>query len=248
MKESTPQQETKPEEKPAEQQQEVKTVTERHSAFIVGYPDGSFGPEKNMSHAEAVAIFARLLADRRGETITNSGRTGYTDVADNAWYTGYVKYLMDRGVQVSNDNANFKPDEAITRAEFVTLAVRFFDAYGNGNTEIMEQYVEFSDVSSGYWAARYIEDAAAHGWMKRRYARRHGEETERTAERTAEAAEKAARAAREAAERAAEFVKEHWKGIAVIAAIVLLLVFLTSVFSTCSVFVGGVSGVVNEST
>lgn len=84
--------------------------------------------------------------------------------------------------------------------------------------------------------------------MKRRYAHRHGEEAERTAEWTAEAAEKAARAAREAAERAAEFVKEHWKGIAVIAAIVLLLVFLTSVFSTCSVFVGGVSGVVNEST
>ena len=119
-----------------------------------------------MSHAEAVAIFARLLADRRGETITNTGRTGYADVAENAWYTGYVKYLMDRGVQVSNDNAYFKPDDAITRAEFVTLAVRFFDAYGNGNTEIMEQYVEFSDVSSGYWAARYIEDAAAHGWIK----------------------------------------------------------------------------------
>lgn len=166
VKDTAAQQETKPEEKPDEQQQEVKTVTERHSAFIVGYPDGSFGPERNMSHAEAVAIFARLLADRRGETITNSGRTGYTDVADNAWYTGYVKYLMDRGVQVSNDNAHFKPDEAITRAEFVTLAVRFFDAYGNGNTEIMEQYVEFSDVSSGYWAARYIEDAAAHGWIK----------------------------------------------------------------------------------
>lgn len=165
VKETDTQQETKPDEKPAEQQ-EVTTVTERHSSYIVGYPDGSFGPEKNMSHAEAVAIFARLLADKRGETISTAGRTGFADVADSAWYTGYVKYLMDRGVQVSTDNMYFKPDEPITRAEFVTLAVRFFDAYGNGNAEIMEQYVEFSDVSSGYWAARYIEDAAAHGWIK----------------------------------------------------------------------------------
>ena len=30
----------------------------------------------------------------------------------------------------------------------------------------MREYVEFTDVSSGYWAARYIEDAAAHGWIK----------------------------------------------------------------------------------
>ena len=165
VKDTDAEQETKPEEKPAEQQ-ETMTVTERHSAFIVGYPDGSFAPEKNMSHAEAVTIFARLLADRRGETIMNIGRTGFSDVPDDAWYTGYVKYLMDRGVQVSTDNTWFKPDEAITRAEFVTLAVRFFDAYGDGSTEIMEQYVEFSDVSSGYWAARYIEDAAAHGWIK----------------------------------------------------------------------------------
>ncbi len=83
--------------------------------------------------------------------------------------------------------------------------------------------------------------------MKKRYSRRHGEEAERTAERTAEAAEKAARAAEEAAEKAAEFIKEHWKGIAIVGAIALLLVFLTSVFSTCSVFVSGVGGVVSES-
>ena len=30
----------------------------------------------------------------------------------------------------------------------------------------MEQYADFTDVSSGYWAAEYIRDAAIHGWIK----------------------------------------------------------------------------------
>lgn len=57
------------------------------------------------------------------------------------------------------------PDDAITRAEFTTLAVRFFDVYGDGDAEIMEQYKDFNDVSDGYWAAAYIKAAAKHGWI-----------------------------------------------------------------------------------
>jgi len=46
------------------------------------------------------------------------------------------------------------------------MASRFFDAYGDGAAEIMEQYENFDDVSDGYWAAEYIKDAAVHGWIK----------------------------------------------------------------------------------
>ena len=54
--------------------------------------------------------------------------------------------------------------KAITRAEFTAMAARFFDVYGDGAEEIMEQYEGFDDVSDGYWAAEYIKDAAIHGW------------------------------------------------------------------------------------
>ena len=143
-----------------------KPVTERHSAYLVGYPDGTFGPERNMSHAEAVTIFARLLSEHRGETVPNAAKTGFRDVPEDAWYAGYVKYLSDCGVIASSGSAALRPDDPITRAEFVTLAVKFFEQYGDGSETLMREYVEFTDVSSGYWAARYIEDAAAHGWIK----------------------------------------------------------------------------------
>ena len=139
---------------------------ERHGAYIVGYGDGTFGPERNMTRSEAAAIFARLLAEKNGDTITTAAKTKFTDIPANAWYSGYVRYLSNYDVVYGRGEGIFAPNDAITRAEFTAFAVRFFEAYGDGDAEIMEQYASFSDVSAGYWAAEYIKDAAARGWIK----------------------------------------------------------------------------------
>ena len=118
-----------------------------------------------MTRSEAAAIFARLLADKNGDTITAAAKTRFTDIPANSWYSGYVKYLTGYGVAYGCGDNLFAPDRAITRAEFTAMAVRFFDAYGEGADELMEKYKGFDDVSSGYWAAEYIKDAALHGWI-----------------------------------------------------------------------------------
>lgn len=139
--------------------------TERHGVYIVGYPDGTFGPERSMTRAEAAAIFARLLAEQNGDTITGTANTKFTDVPKDAWYSGYVKYLADYGIVEGHGNNTFAPNDPVTRAEFTAMSVRFFTVYGTGNAEIMTQYTNFRDVSAGYWAAEYIRDAAVHGWV-----------------------------------------------------------------------------------
>ncbi len=138
---------------------------ERHGAYILGYTDGTFGPSRSMTRAEAAAIFARLLAEKNGDTISTAANTRFTDIPAHAWYSGYAKYLNNNGVTYGKSKTIFAPDDAITRAEFTTLAVRFFDVYGDGDAEIMEQYKVFNDVSDGYWAAAYIKAAAKHGWI-----------------------------------------------------------------------------------
>ena len=138
---------------------------EHHSAYIYGYPDGTFGAERSMTRSEAAAIFARLLADKNGDTVTATARTKFADIPVNSWYSGYVKYLTGYGIVYGCGNNRFEPDKAITRAEFTAMAVHFFEAYGEGAAEIMEQYTEFDDVSPGYWAAEYIKDAAHYGWI-----------------------------------------------------------------------------------
>ena len=138
---------------------------ERHGTYILGYTDGTFGPSRSMTRAEAAAIFARLLAEKNGDTISTVANTRFTDIPAHAWYSGYAKYLNNNGDTYGKSKTLFAPNDAITRAEFTTLAVRFFDVYGDGDAEIMEQYKDFNDVSDGYWAAAYIKAAAKHGWI-----------------------------------------------------------------------------------
>ena len=142
------------------------TETEYHGAYIVGYTDGTFGPERSMSRSEAAAIFARLLSDKLDERIPSGNNVKFKDIDPDMWYAGYVEYLTGYGVAVGYNDRTYRGDMAITRAEFTAMAARFFDVYGDGAEEIMEQYEGFDDVSDGYWAAEYIKDAAIHGWVE----------------------------------------------------------------------------------
>ena len=139
--------------------------SEYHGAYVVGYTDGTFGPNRDMTRSEAATIFARLLAQRNGERITAPTKTTVPDVPVNAWYAGYVSYLARYGIAVGYTDGLFHGDEPITRAEFTAMAVRFFDTYGDGDPAIMEEYSGFWDVSPGHWAAGYIADAARYGWV-----------------------------------------------------------------------------------
>lgn len=139
--------------------------SEYHGAYVVGYTDGTFGPNRDMTRSEAATIFARLLAQRNGERITAPTKTTFSDVPVNAWYAGYVSYLARYGIAVGYTDGLFHGDKPITRAEFTAMAVRFFDTYGDGDPAIMEEYGGFWDVSPGHWAAGYIADAARYGWV-----------------------------------------------------------------------------------
>ena len=142
------------------------TESEYHGAYIVGYTDGSFGPEKNMSRSEAAAIFARLLADKLDERISSGNKVKFRDITPGCWYAGYVQYLTGYGIAVGHGNGTYQGERPITRAEFTAMAVRFFDVYGSGAEDLMEQYDGFDDVADGHWAAEYIKDAAIHGWVE----------------------------------------------------------------------------------
>lgn len=142
------------------------TEIEYHGAYIYGYTDGTFGPERSMSRSEAAAIFARLLSDKLDERILSGNNVKFTDVDPDSWYAGYVEYLTGYGVAVGYNDRTYRGDKAITRAEFTAMAARFFDVFGDGDEAIMEQYQGFDDVNDGYWAAEYIKDAAIHGWVE----------------------------------------------------------------------------------
>lgn len=138
--------------------------TEEHTAYIVGYPDGTFGPSRSMTRSEAAAIFARLLAAKNGDILYDNVHCSFSDVSGKAWYAGSVKYLETFDILSGYEDGTFRPDAPITRAEFVTISVRFYEAYGIEVTGDMEK-LAFTDVSGNYWAADYIDKASANGWV-----------------------------------------------------------------------------------
>ncbi|MEE0748703.1 S-layer homology domain-containing protein, partial [Evtepia sp.] len=128
--------------------------TEDHYAYIVGYEDGSVQPEGDITRAEVATIFFRLLTDESRDAFW-SQTNDYTDVPADAWYNNAVSTLSNAGIIDGYEDGTFKPDGNITRAEFATIAVRFFEAtYDGGDL--------FSDIA-GHWAQDYINEAANAG-------------------------------------------------------------------------------------
>ena len=128
--------------------------TEDHYAYIVGYPDGNVKPEGNITRAEVATIFFRLLTDESRDEFW-SQTNDYTDVPADAWYNNAVSTLSNAGILDGYEDGTFKPDGNITRAEFATIAVRFFEATYDGEDL-------FSDIA-GHWAQDYINEAANAG-------------------------------------------------------------------------------------
>jgi len=129
-----------------------------HFQFMQGYPNGTFGPNNNMTRAEAVVMFSRLLTKTMSET-GNYRNDYYPDVKAVNWFSNQVGYMQGLGVLADfSHDGRFRPNEFVTRAEFATLAAHF-DNLALTNTNI------FSDVPAGHWAVKYINSAASKGWI-----------------------------------------------------------------------------------
>ena len=114
-----------------------------------------------MRRSEAAAIFARLIAEAKNESI--SGRASFKDVDSDEWYASYVAYLEKYDVIRGYSDNTFRADNQVTRAEFVAMSVRYYDLFGDlpsvSNTN------RYSDVSSSYWAVKEISVAKEIGWL-----------------------------------------------------------------------------------
>ena len=132
-----------------------------HTAYIFGYNDGTFRPDNNMSRAEAAAIFARLISEQKGEKI--SGKSDFEDVKSNEWYSKFIGYIEKYGIIKGYDNNTFKPDENISRAEFIAMTVRFNSLFND--VKKGSYTAKYTDVASNYWAYSDIAYAKHAGWL-----------------------------------------------------------------------------------
>ena len=107
-----------------------------------------------MTRAEACTVVTRLLVDEN--TLDNSKSTAFTDLNKNAWYYKYVTYLESIGY-LKSYSGEFKPDQKITRAEFVELVYNMDKVSGG------DKVVSFKDVPADHPRYDVIMAAAKAG-------------------------------------------------------------------------------------
>ena len=126
-----------------------------HTAFLVGYAEGTFGPERNMTRAEVTTMFARLLTEQIEADKTYSST--FNDVAKNCWAANYIGYMQQFGIVTGYTDGSFRPNAPVTRAEFAAIASRF--------EKLTQGSKSFTDVPDTHWAVKYINFAATRGWV-----------------------------------------------------------------------------------
>ncbi len=128
-----------------------------HTAYITGYPDGTVGAERNITRQETAAIFYRLLTEQ-SKAIYGTSSNDFDDIADDHWAVKEISTLAKAGIVKGLPDGSFGPERSITRAEFITMAARFFTVNTTGTNP-------FADVA-GHWAEKEILFAYSKGWVQ----------------------------------------------------------------------------------
>ena len=130
--------------------------TTDHFAYIIGN-NGMVLPTSNITRAEVATIFFRLLTDESRDSIW-SQENDFIDVFADDWYNNAVSTMANGGILKGYTDGTFRPKNSITRAEFATIAIRFF-------ADFVVSDSKFTDTE-GHWGEAYINMAAEKGLIK----------------------------------------------------------------------------------
>lgn len=84
--------------------------------------------------------------------------TVLSDIKEH-WAKDYIENLLKIGVVSGYDDATFRPDERVTRAEFVKMVTKLFDIKS-------EETMQFTDVNKDAWYAQSVSEAVGAGLIK----------------------------------------------------------------------------------
>jgi uncharacterized surface protein with fasciclin (FAS1) repeats len=95
-------------------------------------------------------------------TPTPTSTVNLSDVSSDYWARPFIQALADNNVIAGFPDGSFRPNQAVTRAEFAALIQK---AFPNQNRVRQLSAGGFKDVPSGYWASSVIQYAYETGFL-----------------------------------------------------------------------------------
>ncbi len=101
--------------------------------LVNGYPDRTFRPTQSISRAESLKIVAHFFNESvdtslKGEPLLASyglSENPFNDVNLDEWYAPYLLHAYSEGIIKGYDDGSFKPDSAVSYAEFLKISILF---------------------------------------------------------------------------------------------------------------------------
>ncbi len=121
------------------------------SGVLVGYPDGSFKPDENVTRAE----FASMAIKALGQEHTNIAQPiNFNDINVNYWaYDAIQKAVYFDLISNEKDSELFRPEDSVSRAETITIAVNALTTEQISEQkarDILKMYKDYSDIPANF--------------------------------------------------------------------------------------------------
>lgn len=113
---------------------------------IVGYPDGTFRPDENVTRAE----FASMAIKALGQEHTSVAQpVNFTDITEDFWaYDAIQKSVFFDLISCPPSGEPFRPDDTVTRAESITVAVNALTTEQISEAKAKEVLSKYADAAS----------------------------------------------------------------------------------------------------
>jgi hypothetical protein len=118
-----------------------------------GYPDGTFRPEQVITRAELCAILYTYF----DFSSLDLSAVQFTDIGGH-WAEGYIKIVAAYSVVSGYPDGGFKPDQMVTRAEFVSMMNRLLMRLSEFKFSLEAN--EYVDLDDSHWAYDDIMNAS----------------------------------------------------------------------------------------
>lgn len=98
---------------------QIKLLSEQ--GVIVGYPDGTFKPDADVTRAEFAAMAIRALGQQHTKV---AQPINFSDIDENHWaYEDIQKAVYFDLISAGKEGELFRPDDSVSRAESMSVAV-----------------------------------------------------------------------------------------------------------------------------
>ena len=130
------------------------------NGMMEGTSDTAFSPSMTTTRGMIVTILWRLEDSPEAD-----GQTGFTDVADGAWYADAVNWAAGQDI-VEGYNGGFGPEDIITREQMALILYRYaqYKGYDTSATDALNGFADAGAVSS--WAEDAVAWAVGAGLME----------------------------------------------------------------------------------